>query len=83
MFRYCVLFCVGLAGYLHAPVWCVCIGAGATTLADWWRMRWMVWQWRTAPPSSKSITYFVTGVLVDLLYAAAVFALGGTISRWI
>jgi hypothetical protein len=74
MVAYAVILVLALAGCLQAPGWLVPVGAAAVTLADWGlrglpphaRMAW----------TSKTTTYFVVGVLANLILAALAFAAG-------
>jgi hypothetical protein len=74
MLTYAVILALGLAGYLGAPGWVVPAGAAGLTL-DGWRL------WRLGPRSridwtSKTTTYFVTGVVANLVLAALAFGVG-------
>jgi hypothetical protein len=71
---YAFVLALALAGYLNAPAWLVLPGAAGLTLADWGL--------RGLPPSarmawtSKTITYFATGVAANLILATLAFAAG-------
>jgi len=77
---YAIILATGAAGYLKAPVWLVLAGAMALTLADWGL--------RGLPPSarmtwtSKTATYFATGVVANLILAVIAFA-AGRVVRWL
>jgi hypothetical protein len=78
MLAYVVILALALAGYLHAPGWVVLAGAACLTL-DGWRL------WRLGPQSridwtSKTTTYFVTGVAANLILAVLAFG-GGRMVR--
>jgi threonine/homoserine/homoserine lactone efflux protein len=78
MLTYAIILALALAGYLQAPGWLVLAGAGCLTL-DGWRM------WRLGPQSridwtSKTTTYFITGVAANLILATLAFG-GGRMLR--
>jgi threonine/homoserine/homoserine lactone efflux protein len=78
MITYAVLLALALAGYVKAPGWLVLAGAACLTL-DGWRL------WRLRPRSgidwtSKTTTYFVTGVMANLILAVISFG-GGRMVR--
>jgi hypothetical protein len=71
---YALMLALALAGYANATAWLIPAGAACLTL-DGWR------PWRLGPHSriawtSKTTTYFVTGVIADLVLAALAFAAG-------
>jgi hypothetical protein len=71
---YAFILAMGAAGYLQAPGWLVLPGAAALVLADWGLrgvppLSRMVW-------TSKVTTYFVAGVVANLILAALAFAAG-------
>ena len=73
-----VILALALAGYINASGWLVPAGAVCLTL-DGWRL------WRLRPRSvidwtSKTTTYFVTGVVANLLLALLAYG-GGRIVR--
>jgi hypothetical protein len=74
MLTYAVILALALAGYLEVSGWMVPAGAACLTL-DAWRL------WRLGPQSridwtSKTTTYFVTGVVANLILAALAFGAG-------
>jgi hypothetical protein len=76
MLAVAVILAMGLAGYAGLPWWSVLPGAAGLTLGGWW----MKLQRLHRPPrerwSKKITTYFVTGMVVDVGFAAASFGLG-------
>jgi hypothetical protein len=74
MAAYTFIVAMSVAGYLQAPAWFVLIGASGLTLANWGlrglppraRMAW----------TSKTTTYFVAGVVSNVILAALAFAAG-------
>jgi hypothetical protein len=78
MMTYALIAVLALAGYLQAPAWLVLAGAVCLTLDGWrpWR------QTRAWGPqsridwTSKTTTYFVTGVIASLMLAAGAFGAG-------
>jgi len=77
---YAFLLVLALAGWLDAPVWLALVGAAALTLADWGL--------RGLPPAarmawtSKTITYFASGVVANLILAVLAFA-AGRLAHWV
>jgi hypothetical protein len=71
---YAFMLAMGVAGYLEAPVWVALIGATGLILSDWGL--------RGLPPRSrmdwttKTTTYFVTGVATSLILAGLAWAAG-------
>jgi hypothetical protein len=74
MVTYAVILALWLAGYMNAPAWLVPAGAAALTL-DGWRP-WRLGRQARGPWTSKVATYFVTGVVTDLVLAALSFGAG-------
>jgi hypothetical protein len=74
MVAYATIVVLPLAGYFNAPDWLVLAGAAVLTLDGWGlrglpprsRMHW----------TSKITTYFVTGLVANLILAALAFAAG-------
>jgi hypothetical protein len=76
MLTYAAILAMGLAGYAGAPWWLVLPGAAWLTLGSWGgkllpldRQPRVFW-------SSKTTTYFVTGVCLDIVLAALGFGAG-------
>ena len=74
MAAYTFVVAMSVAGYLQAPGWLILAAAGGLTLADWGlrglpprsRMAW----------TSKTTTYFVAGVVANVILVALAFAVG-------
>jgi hypothetical protein len=78
MVTYAVILALALGGYLDAPGWVVVPAGAAGLTLDGWRL------WRLGPQSridwtSKTTTYFVTGVAANLVLAALAFGIGRTV----
>jgi hypothetical protein len=72
MLTYAVIIGMGLAGYWGAPWWLVLAGGVALSLGAWWmKLLQLGLAW-----SSKSTTYFVTGVALDIALATVAFGAG-------
>lgn len=74
MVTYAIILASCVAGYLQAPGWLVLAGAGCLTL-DGWRG----WGVKGRPRinwTSKTTTYFVTGLVLNLLVTAGSFGAG-------
>jgi hypothetical protein len=76
MIALAILALVGLAGYAGSPVWLVPLAAAAMTLEGWWDKLLALVRQPRQPWSTKVTTYFVTGIIRDLLFAALAYALG-------
>ncbi len=74
MVTYAVILALWLAGYMNGPAWLVLPGAACLTL-DGWRP-WRLGRQARGPWTSKATTYFVTGVVADLVLAALSFGAG-------
>lgn len=73
---YLIILIVGLAGYADGPAWFVLVGAGGLTIEEWWRQLNLLRRHPSVPWSSKITTYFVTGVVSNLFFAALAFWFG-------
>jgi hypothetical protein len=76
MLTYAVIVVMGLAGYAGYPWWLVLPGAACLTLDGWWMKLWQLGRSPREAWSSKTTTYFVTGVVLDIGLAALAFAAG-------
>jgi hypothetical protein len=76
MLTYAVIVAMGLAGYWRAPWWVALMGAAALTLGAWGRKVRQLGREPGAGWSSKTRTYFVTGVILDLVLAALCLGAG-------
>ncbi len=79
MLDYIMLLLVAIAGFAGAPWWFVLMGTAGLTIDAWWVKLRLLRQPPSVPLSSKIITYFVTGILANLGFAALVFLCG----RWL
>jgi hypothetical protein len=76
MLTYAIIIVVGLAGYAGAPGWLVLPAAACLTFDGWWvKLRRLGRPPRVAW-SSKTTTYFVTGIAIDICLAALGFGVG-------
>jgi hypothetical protein len=74
MLTYAIILAVALAGYLNAPALLVPAAAACLTLDSWkpWRPdRRTRIEW-----TSKTTTYFVTGIVADLGVTSVAFGAG-------
>jgi hypothetical protein len=71
---YAAVLAAGAAGYANAPVWLVPAAAACLTLADW--RPWRLVRQARAPWTSKTISYFVAGIIADLAIATLAFGAG-------
>jgi hypothetical protein len=74
MATYTILLAMAAAGYAGAPGWVVIAGAAGLTFAGW--RPWRLGRKARAAWSSKTRTYFVTGVVMDLVLAALALEAG-------
>ena len=78
-----ILAAVALAGYAGWPGWSVLAGAAALTVVGWWRKVRLLRQHPRVPFSSKMITYFVVGIVMNVLLTAASYLAGQVLRRWL
>jgi hypothetical protein len=76
MFTYAVILALGLAGYWGGRWWLVLAGAAALTLGAWWTKLLKLTREPRVAWSSKTTTYFVTGVVLDIALATVSFGAG-------
>lgn len=76
MLAYAIILAMGLAGYAGTPWWLVLLGAACLTLDGWWMKLRLLHQHPRVPWSSKIMTYFVTGILGNIGFAALSFGVG-------
>jgi hypothetical protein len=74
-----IVLLVALAGYAGMPPWLVPLAAAGLTLEGWWDKLLALRQRPREPWSSKVITYFVTGIVRDLCFAALAYAAGSAL----
>lgn len=74
LLEWTLLALVALAGFAGAPLWFALLAAAGLTIDDWAKM----WPLRSPAVtlSAKMITYFVTGILANIFYAAVGYAVG-------
>lgn len=80
---YLILALTAAAGYAGWPLWWVLPATAAMTGAAWWRKVGLLRQHPQVPFSSKMITYFAVGIVLDLLLATACFVAGHGVRWWI
>ena len=78
-----ILAAVAFAGSAEAPGAWALIGAGALTLAGWWRKVRLLRQHPQVPFSTKMTTYLVVSVLINLGLASASYLVGHALRRWL
>jgi hypothetical protein len=76
MFAYAIILALGLAGYWGGRWWLVLAGAAALTLGAWWTKLLQLTREPRVAWTSKKMTYFVTGVVLDIVLAALCFGAG-------
>ncbi len=74
--RYLVLALLLAGGFVGAGGWFVLFGALGLTIDGWWPRIWLLRQASGEAASTKVITYFVTGVVTDLGFAAVSYLCG-------
>jgi hypothetical protein len=77
-----IIFVVALAGYVGAPWWFVLLGAAGLTIDGWAMKLKLLRQYPSVPLSTKMVTYFVTGVVTNLGFAALSYVFGGFVRWW-
>ena len=81
--EYLVLAAMAWVGYAGWAIWWVLPATAVTTAAGWWRKVVLLRQHPQVPLSTKMITYFVVGIVLDLLLATACYAAGRGVRWWI
>src|SRR5262245_39999748 len=76
MLTYASILAMGLAGYAGAPWWLVLPGAACLTFDSWGSKLLPLDRHPRVSWSSKTTTYFVTGVCLDIVLAALGFGAG-------
>lgn len=76
MLTYAAIFAMGFAGYAGAPWWLVLPGAACLTFDSWGSKLWPLSRQARVTWSSKTTTYFVTGVVLYIGLAALGFGAG-------
>lgn len=71
-----IFLVIGLAGYAGTPWWFVLAGAAALTFDGWWMKLRLLRQQPRVTWSSKITTYFVTGIVTNIGFAAFVYGAG-------
>jgi hypothetical protein len=78
-----ILGAVALAGYAAWPGWSVLAAAAGLTVAAWWRKVRLLRQHPRVPFTSKMIAYFVVGLVINVILAAASYLAGQVLRRWL
>ena len=73
---YAVILAMGLAGYAGAPWWVALAGAACLALGSWRVQLWRLARQPRVAWSSKTTTYFVTGIVLDIGLAGLSFGAG-------
>jgi hypothetical protein len=81
MLEFLVLGAMAVAGYTGGSGWLVLAGAAALTIGGWWRKLQLLREHPQVPFSTKMTTYFVAGVVANLLFSLA-FLMAGRALRW-
>jgi hypothetical protein len=76
MLQYMTLIVVAAVGFAGGPWWVAVIGAAALTIDGWRMMLGLLRQNQRLALSSKKITYFVTGVLSNIVLASLSYLVG-------
>ena len=80
--EYLILAAMAGVGYAGWPLWWVLPATAVMTAASWWRKVGLLRQHPQVPLSSKMITYFVVGIVLDLVVASACYAAGRAVRWW-
>jgi hypothetical protein len=83
MLELLILLIVALGGYLGASGWLVALGAAGLTIDGWALKLKLLRQHPSVPFSSKMATYFITGVLANLGFAALSYLAGRLVRSWL
>jgi hypothetical protein len=79
--EYVLLAAMAWVGYAGWAIWWVLPAVALMTVAGWWRKVALLRQAPGVPFSTKMITYFVVGIVLDLVLAI-LFYLAGRGVRW-
>jgi hypothetical protein len=80
--EYLILAAMAGVGYAGWPLWWVVPATAAMTMIAWWKKVGLLRQHPQVPFSSKMITYFVVGIVLDLLLAAGCHTVGRLAQVW-
>jgi hypothetical protein len=83
LLEYLIFAAMAGVGYAGWPLWLVLPAVALTTAAGWWRKVGLLRQHPQVPFSTKMIAYFVVGIVLDLLLAAACYVAGSGLRWWI
>ena len=81
--EYVVLAGMAWVGYAGWAIWWVLPAVAVTTAAGWWRKVYLLRQAPQVPLSSKMITYFVVGIVMNMILTAAGYLAGQVLRRWL
>ena len=83
MLEFVILGAMAVAGYAGGSGWLALAGATALTVGSWWRKFQLLRQHPKVPFSTKMTTYFVAGIVFNLLLATASLVAGRLLRWWL
>jgi len=83
MLEFLILGVMAWAGYAGGSGWLALAGAAALTVGSWWRKVQLLRQHPQVPFSTKMTTYFVAGVVINLVLATASLTAGRALRWWL
>jgi hypothetical protein len=83
MLEFMIIVILALGGYAGASGWLVLLGAAGLTIDGWAMKLKLLRQYPSVPFSSKMATYFITGVIANLGFAAMSYVLGRIVWWWV
>lgn len=74
LFEWTLLLIAAIAGFADAPRWFILLAAAGLTIDDWAKL----WPLRSPAVtlSTKAVTYFITGIAANVVYAGASYLTG-------
>ena len=76
MLAYVIISAMAIAGYAGAPLWVVLFGVAGIASEGWWSKLQVLRQQPSQPWSTKTKTYFVVGILGNIVLSAISYGAG-------
>jgi hypothetical protein len=76
MLTFVIISAMAIAGYAGAPLWVVLFGVAGIASEGWWSKLQVLRQQPSQPWSTKTKTYFVAGILGNIVLSAISYGAG-------
>lgn len=76
MLAFVIISAMAIAGYAGAPLWVVLFGVAGIASEGWWSKLQLLRQQPSQPWSTKTKTYFVAGILGNIVLSAISYGAG-------